>query len=80
MSTVSRLRTVPTGLSLGGELRDLLSRLRAAAFSPYRPEQHYMRGPGPACRAKAAARNVVVTVTVERAARASGQPIALRIR
>ena len=19
---------------------------------PYRPEQHYMRGPGPACRAK----------------------------
>jgi hypothetical protein len=24
-----------------------------AAFSPYRPEEHYMRGPGPACRAKA---------------------------
>jgi hypothetical protein len=23
-----------------------------AAFSPYRPEQHYMRGPGPACAAK----------------------------
>lgn len=22
------------------------------AFSPYRPEQHYMRGPGPAWRAK----------------------------
>ncbi len=22
------------------------------AFSPYRPEQHYMRGPGPACRAR----------------------------
>ena len=22
------------------------------AFDPYRPELHYMRGPGPACRAK----------------------------
>ena len=22
------------------------------AFNPYRPELHYMRGPGPACRAK----------------------------
>jgi hypothetical protein len=24
----------------------------ATAFRPYRPEQHYMRGPGPAWRAK----------------------------
>jgi hypothetical protein len=24
-----------------------------AAFDSYRPEQHYMRGPGPACAAKA---------------------------
>ncbi len=24
----------------------------ARTFDPYRPEQHYMRGPGPACRAK----------------------------
>ncbi len=23
-----------------------------AAFNPYRPERHYMRGPGPACAAK----------------------------
>jgi hypothetical protein len=27
----------------------------ARIFSPYRPELHYMRGPGPACRAKQAA-------------------------
>jgi hypothetical protein len=27
-----------------------------AAFNPYRPEQHYMRGPGPACAAKLRAR------------------------
>ena len=31
--------------------RDFLAR----AFDPYRPELHYMRGPGPACRAKQAA-------------------------
>jgi hypothetical protein len=27
----------------------------ARAFNPYRPELHYMRGPGPAWRAKHAA-------------------------
>jgi len=31
----------------------LLSRpFSARIFNPYRPELHYMRGPGPACRAK----------------------------
>jgi len=28
--------------------------LRAAIFEPYRPELHYMRGPGPKWRAKQA--------------------------
>lgn len=28
-----------------------------AVFDPYHPEQHYMRGPGPACAAKVAHRN-----------------------
>jgi hypothetical protein len=28
-----------------------------AAFDPYRPELHYMRGPGPKCLAKNAARS-----------------------
>ena len=27
------------------------------AFSPYRPELHYMRGPGPKCRVKHQARS-----------------------
>jgi hypothetical protein len=27
-------------------------RLLQTASDPYRPERHYMRGPGPACRAK----------------------------
>lgn len=28
-----------------------------AALNPYHPERHYMRGPGPACRAKGRAVN-----------------------
>ena len=31
--------------------RDFLAKV----LDPYRPELHYMRGPGPACRAKQAA-------------------------
>jgi hypothetical protein len=34
------------------ELRAFWRRFIAIAFNPYRPEQHYMRGPGPAWRAK----------------------------
>ena len=35
-------------------LRAYFSAFFAKAFDPYRPELHYMRGPGPACRAKTA--------------------------
>lgn len=31
-----------------------LQRTFGGAFNPYRPELYYMRGPGPACRAKRA--------------------------
>ena len=34
------------------ELRAFLARFVAKAFDPYRPELHYMRGPGPAWRAR----------------------------
>lgn len=37
------------------EVREFWQLFFVAAFDPYRPEQHYMRGPGPACRAKAPA-------------------------
>ncbi len=33
-------------------IRAFWSRFFATAFHPYRPELHYMRGPGPAWRAK----------------------------
>ena len=36
------------------EIREFWHQFIVAAFHPYRPEQHYMRGPGPACRAKQA--------------------------
>ena len=35
-------------------IRAFFSTFLARAFDPYRPELHYMRGPGPACRAKQA--------------------------
>ncbi|MDE2377792.1 hypothetical protein [Bradyrhizobium sp.] len=37
---------------LVAELRTFWGRFFATAFNPYRPELHYMRGPGPAWRAK----------------------------
>jgi hypothetical protein len=39
----------------GGALAGIAAFWRAflkAAFDPYHPERHYMRGPGPACAAK----------------------------
>jgi hypothetical protein len=33
-------------------IREFFRQFFARAFDPYRPELHYMRGPGPACRAK----------------------------
>jgi len=38
--------------SVFAEIRDFWHQFIARAFNPYRPELHYMRGPGPACRAK----------------------------
>jgi len=34
------------------EITGFWRRFFATAFNPYRPELHYMRGPGPAWRAK----------------------------
>jgi hypothetical protein len=34
------------------EIRAFWHQFFARAFNPYRPELHYMRGPGPAWRAK----------------------------
>jgi hypothetical protein len=36
------------------DIRAFFQQFLAKALDPYRPELHYMRGPGPACRAKQA--------------------------
>ena len=41
------------------EIRAFWRQFIVAAFDPYRPEQHYMRGPGPACSAKNTGKNHV---------------------
>ena len=57
MATISSA-TLPTPAAtpaLAGpfaEIRAFWRQFVAKAFNPYRPELHYMRGPGPACRAK----------------------------
>lgn len=37
---------------LWSTLSDMVACLRRDLFGSYHPERHYMRGPGPACRAK----------------------------
>jgi hypothetical protein len=45
------LKHQPT-FGLWSELSDMVAHLRRDLFADYRPERHYMRGPGPACLAK----------------------------
>jgi hypothetical protein len=45
--------------SIGRAVADIWQTLTTDLFGTYRPEQHYMRGPGPKYRAKHA-RNTVV--------------------
>ncbi len=42
----------PTPPGLWSALSDMVAGLHRDLFSTYRPERHYMRGPGPAWRAK----------------------------
>jgi hypothetical protein len=51
--TTATEKQQPSDTGLIFEIRTFWQQFFAAAFLPYRPEQHYMRGPGPACRAKA---------------------------
>jgi hypothetical protein len=57
MATIASSSTSPAESQasqpgLIGEIREFWHQFIVAAFHPYRPEQHYMRGPGPAWRAK----------------------------
>ena len=51
--SASPLRPATRSLAtLFAEFRAFWQAFAAKAFSTYRPELYYMRGPGPACRAK----------------------------
>jgi hypothetical protein len=48
--TIHRRRA--SGQPIKAHLSDLVHNLARSLFDPYRPEQHYMRGPGPKWHAK----------------------------
>lgn len=49
---------------LAAELGELLRKIAQALLDPYRPELHYMRGPGPKWRAKHAPAPPRLTATL----------------
>jgi hypothetical protein len=50
--TVRRLTTRHQAQGLAADLADLFQNLASGLFDTYRPELHYMRGPGPKWHAK----------------------------
>jgi len=50
--------------ALLGHFKGFWRQFFARAFDPYRPELYYMRGPGPACRAKQQALSPAVQLMV----------------
>jgi hypothetical protein len=53
---------------LGRSVIQLVRDLARDLFDPYRPERHYMRGPGPKCQAKHAAAAAPAPATLHKAA------------
>lgn len=51
IAEMSAPRTAPSR-GLLAEIGEFWRTFIKAAFDPYHPEQHYMRGPGPACASK----------------------------
>jgi hypothetical protein len=55
VETASRVRSitlVPLGSSLQTTIAEFWRTLRRDLIDHYRPERHYMRGPGPKCQHK----------------------------
>jgi hypothetical protein len=84
MATVTSASPSPTagrrdGSNPVSEIRSFWRQFFTRAFDPYRPELHYMRGPGPAWRAKHMALSPAVqSMVVEiRAAKALRSPASL---
>jgi hypothetical protein len=84
MATVTSASLSPKARSRDGsnacsEIRSFWRQFFTRAFDPYRPELHYMRGPGPAWRAKHMALSPAVQSMVAeiRAAKALRSPASL---
>jgi hypothetical protein len=77
-ASVSHPATGRNGLvRLFAEFRPFWRQFFAWAFNPYRPELHYMRGPGPAWRAKHKALSPAVrSMVAEIRAAKSPRPLA----
>ncbi|MGA7807820.1 hypothetical protein [Bradyrhizobium sp.] len=52
MATITSTTLSSTSADRASGLKAFWRHFFATAFNPYRPELHYMRGPGPAWRAK----------------------------
>lgn len=68
----SRVRTGiarGNGADLAADLGDLFRDIAKALLDPYRPELHYMRGPGPKWRAKHAPTHAPAPARASRAMR-----------
>ncbi|GAC1620174.1 MAG: hypothetical protein NVS4B4_05380 [Bradyrhizobium sp.] len=72
----SRVGSAKRDSRLVAEFKTFWRQFFVRAFDPYRPELHYMRGPGPAWRAKHGAVSPAVQsmVTEIRAAKAARSP------
>lgn len=69
---VSSAPTAPIGKTLLAACRSILTDL----FTTYRPERHYMRGPGPKWRAK----NTITHIVIRPDRTMRGRPARIRIR
>lgn len=52
MTGLGLIRKVPLLRNRVAPMRTVWHSLRKTIFDPYRPERHYMRGPGPKSQAK----------------------------
>jgi hypothetical protein len=46
------MTTANSAVTIRSTIEKVIAELREELFGTYRPERHYMRGPGPKCRAR----------------------------
>ena len=79
-TTVRMLAARRQAPALRADIADLLHNLAKALFDPYRPELHYMRGPGPKWHAKHDPRRASNGIAVQAAIRCTSKAPRAAIR